>query len=156
MCLYYAGTSFPPSSWFLHCIDAALFGHLQWVLTADSNSPNYRGARLLRTTLNADIEVIRTKCAKPAWPTRYAKPRLIRTMISTPDKSALTNVSVLSGDLCTEETFFGRTMKRLFCICLSVTEKDAINNSLIRSWFLSSIYMNFFHWIFVCFNLGCY
>ncbi len=60
----------------------------------------YRGARLLRTTLNADIEVIPTKPADPAWPTRYTKPGLIRTMISIPDKNALPNMSVLSGQLC--------------------------------------------------------
>ena len=66
-----------------------------------------RGARLLRTTLNADIEVIRTKPAEPAWPTRYTQPRLIRTMISISDKSALTKVSVLSewGPLYTQWLF---------------------------------------------------
>ncbi len=60
----------------------------------------YRGPRLLRTTLNAYIKVIRTELAEPAWPTRYTQPRLIRTMISIPDENALTNVSVLSGHLC--------------------------------------------------------
>ncbi len=60
----------------------------------------YRGTRLLRTTRNADIEVIRTKLAEPAWPTHYTQPRLIRTSIYIPDKNALTNVSVLSGGLC--------------------------------------------------------
>ncbi len=61
----------------------------------------YRGARLLRTTLNADIEVVRTWPAEPVWPTRYTQLRLYRTMISIPDKNAPTNVSVLSGPLCT-------------------------------------------------------
>ncbi len=64
------------------------------------NPVEYRGVRLLRTTLNADIEVIRTKPAEPAWPTRYTRPRLIRTTFCIPDKNAPTNVSVLSGYLC--------------------------------------------------------
>ncbi len=42
----------------------------------------------------------RHRPAEPASPTRYTQPCLIRTMISIPDKNALTNVSVLSGDLC--------------------------------------------------------
>ncbi len=66
----------------------------------DNELHKYRGARLLRTTLNADIEVTRTKPAEPAWPTRYTQPRLIRTIIHIPDKNAPTNVSVLSGYLC--------------------------------------------------------
>ncbi len=61
--------------------------------------PMYRGPRLLQTTLNGDIEVIRTRRSEPAWSTRYRQARLIRTMISIPDKNALINMSVLSGDL---------------------------------------------------------
>ncbi len=72
----------------------------QLILVDYSIQRLYRGARLLRTTLNADIEVIRTKPAEPSWPTRYTQPHLIRTMISIPDKNALTNLSVLSGYLC--------------------------------------------------------
>ncbi len=61
----------------------------------------YRGARLIRTTLNTDIAVFRTRYAGPAWPTRYTLPRLMQSSACNPDKNALTNVSVLSGDLCT-------------------------------------------------------
>ena len=46
----------------------------------------YRGARLLRTMLNADIAVFRTRCAVPAWPTRSTRPRLMQTSARIPDK----------------------------------------------------------------------
>ncbi len=60
----------------------------------------YRGPRLLWAPLNTDNAVFRTRQTESVCLTRYTRPRLIRTMISIPDKSALTNASVLSGHLC--------------------------------------------------------
>ncbi len=61
----------------------------------------YRGPRLLQTPLNPDIAVFRTRRAEPTWPTtRYTKLRLMQTSLCIPDKNALINMSILSGDLC--------------------------------------------------------
>ncbi len=64
---------------------------------------SYRDPRLTWTPLNPDIALFRTRHAEQARLTRYTQPRLMRTTIYIPDKSALTNVPVLSGDLCTVE-----------------------------------------------------
>ncbi len=61
---------------------------------------SYRGPHLIETPLNLGIALLRTRRAEPAWPSRYTQPHLMRTTIRIPHKSALTNMSVLSGQLC--------------------------------------------------------
>ena len=60
----------------------------------------YRGARLLGTTLNADIEETGQNPLTRTDLLALLKPRLIQTTNYIPDKNALMNVSVLSGQLC--------------------------------------------------------
>ena len=60
----------------------------------------YSSPRLLWTPLNQDIVTFRIRRAESTWPTHYRQPRLTQTSSHIHDKSALTNVSVLSDDLC--------------------------------------------------------
>ncbi len=100
----------------------------------------YRGPRLLWTPLNPDIVVFGTRHAEPVWCTRYTQPRLMQTAPCIPDKSALMNVFVLNGDVCTmysEVTFsqlnnaLFRISQRLMARCCCFT-----NCFFVDSWHL--------------------